>query len=142
MHPPNPESEYSLTLKIAMSKYPKRDWKSVNRKRNKQLNLRLSPEEYKQIKDDADLMQITAGAYVRKVVLDAPVPRQSKRPSIEVQKLAHLLGQIHKIGCNINQIAKAANSNISYDQNDLSIELEMLKDVCQDIKKALKGKRK
>ena len=125
-----------------MSKYPKRDWKSVNRKRNKQLNLRLSPEEYKQIKDDADLMQITAGAYVRKVVLDAPVPRQSRRPSIEIQKLAHLLGQIHKIGCNINQIAKAANSNISYNQNDLSEELEMLKDVCQDIKKALKGKKK
>ena len=142
MHPPNPENEHSLALKIAMSKYPKRDWKSVNRKRNKQLNLRLSPEEYKQIKDDADLMQITAGAYVRKVVLDAPVPRQSKRPSIEIQKLAHLLGQIHKIGCNINQIAKAANSNIDYEKNDLSEELEMLKDVCQDIKKALKRKKK
>ena len=99
-------------------------------------------EEYKQIKDDADLIQITAGAYVRKVVFNAPVPRQSKRPSIEIQKLAHLLGQIHKIGCNINQIAKAANSNISYDQNDLSEELEMLKDVCLDIKKALKVKKK
>lgn len=125
-----------------MQKLPKRNWKSVNRKRNKQLNLRLNNSEYKQIKDDADLMEITAGAYVRKVVLDASVPRQSKRPSIEIQKLAHLLAQIHKIGCNINQIAKAANRNISYNKNDLSEELEILKDVCRDIKKALGQKRK
>lgn len=125
-----------------MLEQPKRDWKSVRRRRNKQLNLRLSSQEYQQIKEDADRMEITIGAYIRKVVLNAPIPRQSKRPNIQVQKLGSLLGQIGKIGSNINQIAHAANANIPCEKSILENELNALKEIRRDIKKALGKKPK
>ena len=121
-----------------MSDHEKRDWKSVKRKRNKQLNLRLSPEEYNRIKRDADALEITAGAYVRKVILNAPVPRKSKRPCVEVRTLARLLGQIGRIGGNINQLTKAANTGIPFQRHELEQELKSLRIINEEIKKALK----
>ena len=119
---------------------PKKDWRTIKRKRTKQLNIRLTPEEYQQIAEDADSLGISVGAYVRKVLIDAPVPRQSKRPSVETQELANLLGHIGKVGNNLNQIARAANMNIPYERRALQEELKALKEIRQDIKKAL-GKK-
>ena len=111
--------------------------KSPKRKRNRMVALRLSDIEYEQIKTDAELLGITMGAYIRQVVLDAPIPRQSKRPSKEAKNLSSLLGHIGKIGSNINQIARAANSNIPYEKQSLMNELEGLKELRMDIKKSL-----
>ena len=111
--------------------------KSPKRKRNRMVTLRLSDIEYEQIKTDAELLGITMGAYIRQVVLDAPIPRQSKRPSKEAKNLSSLLGHIGKIGSNINQIARAANSNIPYEKQSLMNELEGLKELRMDIKKSL-----
>ncbi len=109
----------------------------VKRRRYKQLNIRLTPEEYQQIKDDAALMSITIGAYMRKIALDAPVPKQSKRPCVEVQTLAKILGHIGKIGSNLNQIAQAANSYVPYDKVQLTNELNALKHVRERLKYSL-----
>lgn len=118
---------------------PKRDWKAVNRKRDKQLNLRLSFEEYEQIKNDAAQLGITVGAYIRKVVLDAPIPRQSarKKVTVEIEALTKILGHLGKVGSNLNQIAKATNSNIPYQERHLQSQLEALQNIRKDIKQAL-----
>lgn len=109
----------------------------AKRYRYKQLNIRLSPQEYQQICDDAALMSITVGAYVRKVTLDAPVPRQSKKPSVEVRVLAKILGHIGKIGSNLNQIARNVNSYIIFDTNDLQKQLLALENTQEKLMKAL-----
>jgi hypothetical protein len=95
--------------KISLTK----DWRTTKRQRNQQLNVRVSAEEHQQIKDDAIRAGITTGAYARKVLVEAKVPNQSKRPSVEKETLSQLLAQIGKIGSNINQLAKSNNQGIT-----------------------------
>ncbi len=120
-----------------MTQEPPKTDRNDSKRRTERITIRLTRKERQQIEDDAALMGITVGAYVRKVLLEAPVPRQSRRPSVETQTLAHLLGHIGKIGSNLNQLARAANTNIPYEQRALQSELEALKDIRKDIKKAL-----
>lgn len=47
----------------------------------------------------------TFAALVRHALLNTPVPRQTRRASIGYQALARLLGELGKIGGNIDQIA-------------------------------------
>lgn len=87
----------------------KRDWRTINRQRDKIIGFRATPEEAAIIREDAERAGMTVGAYLRKLALDAPVPRQSRRPPVEKQELARLLGDTGKMGSNLNQIAKRMN---------------------------------
>jgi hypothetical protein len=53
------------------------------------------------------------------------------------EELAKLLGHIGKIGSNINQIARAANSNLPYSQQALDDHLAELEILRQHIRKAM-----
>ena len=46
---------------------------------------------------------------MRALALGNPGPRARRRPPIEREKLARLLGELGKIGSNINQLAYAFN---------------------------------
>ena len=105
--------------------------------RHHRLSFRVTDQERQQIEDDAERAGVTVGAYIRQVLLDAPVPRQSKRPPVEKKELARLLGHIGKIGSNINQLARAANANIPVSSLSLQAELDALKQLRLDIKNAL-----
>jgi hypothetical protein len=50
------------------------------------------------------------GGYFRAAVLDAPLPRVSRRPSADRAELAQLIGAVGKIGSNVNQLAYVANT--------------------------------
>lgn len=117
-----------------------RDWRDIKRQRTRQINIRVSDEELEKIEADAGRAGITVGAYVRQVLLDAPIPRQSKRPSIEKESLSKLLGQIGKIGSNINQLAKSNNRGIAPYAHEMHTALEMLLLLQQEVLQAL-GKR-
>ena len=79
------------------------------RQRTRLKAIRLSPDELAAIETAAERAGMTVGAYMRSVVLAAPVPRQSRRPPVERRALAQLLGQIGKLGSNVNQLAKYGN---------------------------------
>ncbi len=79
------------------------------RQRTRLKAIRLTPDELAAIETAAERAGMTVGAYMRSVVLAAPVPRQSRRPPVERRALAQLLGQIGKLGSNINQLAKYGN---------------------------------
>ena len=117
---------------------PKETTETVNRHRCCQLNVRLSPEELEQIRDDAQLSGVTVGAYVRQVMLDAEIPRQSRRPNVEVKSLATVLSNLSKIGSNLNQIARKVNSYITFDTKQLEQHLEVLKILQRDVMDVLK----
>ena len=110
---------------------------SETRKRKYTINIRVSEEERNQLEEDATRAGLTVSSYARRLLLDAPVPRQGKRPHVNREELAKLLGHIGKIGSNINQIARAANSNIPYSQQALDAHLAELEILRQHIRKAM-----
>jgi hypothetical protein len=96
---------------------------SEKRVRSKHLTIRFSPEERAALDGHAARAGITAGSYARKVLLDAPPPRGARRPPIERRELVRLLGELGKVGSNINQLARQANAGHTVVRHDLLIAL-------------------
>lgn len=67
---------------------------------------------------------LSIGAFLRTVALGTPGPRAARRPPVELAELARLLGQIGKLGSNVNQLA--AHSNRSQDGLAL-VELRLMR---------------
>lgn len=107
------------------------------RARSTHLTIRLSPDERAAIVSAAERAGITLGSYARQVILDAPPPRQARRPPIERRELARLLGELGKIGSNINQLAKSTNQGLTVYQNEILVALGGLKVVREAILAAL-----
>lgn len=79
------------------------------RQRDATLTIRLTPEERAAIDAAADRAGLTAGSHARQVLLGAPAPRQVRRPPVERKELARLLGELGKVGSNLNQLARETN---------------------------------
>lgn len=80
------------------------------RKRNRRLTARFNDQEADAIEAMADRTGQTVGSLLRQTLLNVPPPRRSlRRPQVEVQAVARLLGELGKIGSNINQLAKYSN---------------------------------
>jgi hypothetical protein len=97
--------------------------------RDRSLTIRLSADERIVVDEAADRAGLTAGSYARQAILGAPAPRQVRRPPIERRELARLLGELGKIGGNLNQLARAANSGTVLDGVEIGAALAGLRDV-------------
>lgn len=87
----------------------------ANRKRNIQLNVRLSEEERRLI--DEKMAQVPTnkiGAYIRKMAIDGYVIHT------DVTVIKNMNEELRKIGININQIARRLNSMDSIYAEDIS----------------------
>jgi len=80
------------------------------RARSAHITVRLSKDERAALDAAAEKSGLTVGSYARQAMLGAPQPRQVRRPPVERRELARLLGEIGKVGGNLNQLAKAANT--------------------------------
>ena len=105
--------------------------------RGRILTVRLSAEEYAVIDAAADRAQLATGSYVRQTLLGAPAPRQMRRPTVEKKELARLLGELGKIGGNLNQLAKAVNTGILVYGGEIDAALGGLAQLKDAILKAL-----
>ena len=83
---------------------------SENRERKKLLQIRVTEDELAEIAAVADRAQLTVPSYARQILLDAPPPRARRRPSVDTQQVAKLLGELGKVGSNLNQIAHHLNA--------------------------------
>lgn len=110
---------------------------SNNRKRQEILRFRVTAEEKEQIEQDAGRAGVSTGYYARHVLLDAPIPRQAKRPSIETDLLKKTLAELNKIGSNINQLARSHNQRKPPYREDVLVALESLNLAVLDVLKAL-----
>jgi hypothetical protein len=90
---------------------------------------RVDDPEREELHRRARRAGITVGAYIRHQTLDKPPPRQSSRPAIEVQVLARLVGQLGKIGSNLNQIAFQMNASGRADELDVIYVQSMAADL-------------
>jgi len=79
-------------------------------RRNRIIQFRCSDAEHAEILRRADRAGYPPGTFARACVLGSPGPRAQRLPPTNKHLLIKLLGQLGKIGSNINQIARAINS--------------------------------
>jgi hypothetical protein len=107
------------------------------RERFRHLTVRLTLVERLMIDAAAERAGLTPGSYARQAMLGAPAPRQVRRPPVERKELARLLGELGKIGGNLNQLAKGTNSGIVPYGVEIEAALGGLQEVRTAILKAL-----
>lgn len=110
---------------------------SEKRARTAHLTIRLTPDERASIDEDAARAGLTAGSFVRQVLLGAPAPRQVRRPPVERGELVRLLGALGHIGGNLNQLAHLANTGLPIGRQALLEALSGLATVRDAILRAL-----
>ena len=84
---------------------------SEQRQKNRIANFRVTLEEYRQIEMNATHAGLTAGSYMRSRALAAPTTRAMRRPVVEKVILSKLVAELGRSGSNLNQIARALNSD-------------------------------
>jgi len=107
------------------------------RVRDRILTVRLSADERTAIDEAADRAGLVVGSYARQTLLGAPSPRQVRRPPVEKRELARLLGELGKIGGNLNQIARSLNTGVLVYEVEIDTALNGLVEVRAAILKAL-----
>jgi Mobilization protein NikA len=98
---------------------------SETRKRNVLLTARFTPQEAATIRQISDRTGVTVASLLRRALLDTPPPRATRRPPADMRAIARLLGQLGKIGSNINQIAHYLNAGRPLNRIEDSIELAL-----------------
>lgn len=103
------------------------------------LQCRTSTAEYDQVLRDAERAGLSLSDFMRHCLCSTPVPRTHRLTRADTQLFARLLGQIGKIGSNLNQIARAINmgADSTHLQDRLEKELDGLQEVRRQLKAAL-----
>lgn len=96
---------------------------SETRQRKKVLLIRLTEAEQAQLVEAADRAGLTLASYARKMLLSAPPPRQGRRPPADKVELGRIVAHLGKIGGNLNQLARAANTGVAVDGVALAEEM-------------------
>ncbi len=82
---------------------------SNKRQRNAAKLIRFSDDELALVEQAASRAGLTFSSYGRAQMLGHLPERSVRRPPIEKELLARILGQLGKAGSNLNQVARAAN---------------------------------
>ncbi|MFV1579180.1 plasmid mobilization relaxosome protein MobC [Phaeobacter sp. JH20_24] len=83
---------------------------SENRERKNILAIRLTDAERAEVDAMAARAELTTASYGRSILLDSPAPRAVRRPAVDTVQVAKLLGELGKVGSNLNQLAYHLNS--------------------------------
>ena len=111
---------------------------SENRQRKRLVALRLTQEEHDALHKRCDEYGLTIGEMVRVQCLNQHMPkRRSRQPSVDVVAVARLMGELGKIGSNVNQIARHMNAGDAVEQDELRRALDALADMRGAIMEAL-----
>jgi hypothetical protein len=78
---------------------------------SERITIRLRPQELARLKRDADTAAVDVTTIARSQLLNAPIPKRKYRRSVDHEKLADVLLELGRLGNNLNQIAKVANTN-------------------------------
>ena len=80
---------------------------NADRKGRHHLHIELTPEQYRLLTEQAKSCGLTKRAYLIRLIEGTPIRTQ---PS---QEIMDLRWEVHKIGVNINQIARSVNAGIA-----------------------------
>ncbi len=134
--PPTEEGTH-VSLPVIGQKARRMMHGSERRARGRHLTIRLSVGERAKIDTDAERAGLMSGSYARRVLLGAEPPRQMRRPAVERTLLARLLGELGRVGSNLNQLAREVNRGDSVDRIGLAEDLRDLRRLRDAILQAL-----
>ncbi len=103
------------------------------RQRNKLLQVRLTPDELAEIEAQAARAELTTASFARSILLSSPAPRARRRPAVQTQEVARLLGELGKVGSNLNQIAHRLHTGQAVGSNsvaDAVADVQAMRDAC------------
>lgn len=106
--------------------------------RTEQLRVRLTPAEMAQLKADAETAAVDISTIARAQLLNAPIPRRKRRKSLDHERLAKALIALGKVGTNLNQIAKVANTtgDLSHFRQAKQLKI-LLEEIRDEVREAL-----
>jgi len=79
--------------------------------KGRRIAVRCTDEDHAFLEQTASEAGLSVGAFLRMIAFGTAGARAVKRPNIEREQLGKLLGEIGKLGSNVNQIAKWANTD-------------------------------
>jgi hypothetical protein len=93
---------------------------SEMRQRQRRMTFRLSAEEYENLDAAARDAGLTLGSYIRAKTVGIAHTGARRRPSLELETIARLQGEMNRVGSNIHQILKRVN----FGETPLAYEFE------------------
>jgi hypothetical protein len=85
---------------------PWRGRRRVADPKNVPITIRCTADDHAVIDAKAAKAGLKIGPFLRSLALGSPGPRAARRPPVERRELSRLLGQLGKVGSNINQLAR------------------------------------
>jgi hypothetical protein len=82
---------------------------SATRQKQSVMTFRVTVEERQELDAAALAAGLTSGSYIRQSLLKAARTGKRRRPLADAAALPRLLGELNRIGGNINQIARRVN---------------------------------
>lgn len=82
---------------------------SDKRQRTRLITFRVTDEEYALYQERASRSGLAVGAFARATGLNEAGPRARRRPPVDHVAIRQLLGELGRVGNNLNQIARALN---------------------------------
>jgi len=107
------------------------------RRRGRTIPVRCTDNEFAVIHAKASDAGLFAGGYLRATALGSPGPRAVRRPPVDRQEIARLLGELGRVGNNLNQIARAFNSGEIPPPSEITAALESFSEMRAAIRNAL-----
>lgn len=131
-HPGTPETATATMLPAVQMSHG-----SERRARDTHLTIRLTKEERAAIDEAAEAAGLAAGSYARRQLIGAGAPRAVKRARSDRAELVRLLAQFGRVGSNLNQIARKANSGEDVNTSALAAALGNLDTMRDAVMQAL-----
>lgn len=110
---------------------------SETRQRKKALLVRLTDAERVEVEEASRRAGLTVGSYARQQMLKAPPPRAVRRPPLERELIAHLLGQVGRVGGNLHQLVRHLNFGREPERREIGEVLGALEMLKREIMQAL-----
>jgi hypothetical protein len=116
---------------------PKRRSGSAARRRQIVITFRASQAERSELESQACGKGLTLGSHIRGRLFESPQTRQRRRPLADVAALARLMGELNRIGSNINQVARAINLGETPLAHEIQEAMSGLREVIAAIRAAM-----
>ena len=101
----------ATATKAPRRRAPWRGRPRVDQAKGRRIAVRLTDDDHSFLEQTAKDAGLSVGAFLRAIALGTAGARAVKRPPIDRKQLAKLLGEIGKLGSNVNQIARWANTD-------------------------------
>jgi len=142
--PPSNPPVRGLTTLVGDEPIPAKPSRSgtENRKKTIPVTTRYDADELKELDEAASRAGLTRASYQRVQSLSKPKTRSTRRAPIEREILAKVLGQLGRIGSNLNQIARSINrGRDTFDDGEIFAAVAELRALVPAITSALGGKK-